>query len=88
MTTAEWILLECASCAQGISSVKAVFVVLVCVVNLKEKIHFKGQFADSSNYTYPLHSLVSKQMFISAFVRLVGCYRQNICKILYSKQEL
>lgn len=79
MTTAEWILLKCAGCAQGISCIETGFVVLVWIVNLKEKIHFKGQIADASNYMYPIHSLVSKQLVVSAFVMLVGCYRQNIC---------
>lgn len=64
------------------------FVVLVWIVNLKEEIHFKGQFADASNCMYALHSLVSKQLVISALVMLVGHYRQNICTILYSKQEV
>lgn len=86
MTTAEWILLECAGCARGISCIETGFVVLVWIGNLKEEI--KGQFADVSNYMYPFHSLVSKQLVISAFVMLVGCCRQNMCKIFYSKQEL
>lgn len=55
---------------------------------MKEEINFKGQFANASNCMYALHSLVSKQLVISALILLVGCYRQNICKILYSKQEL
>lgn len=72
MATAEWILLECAGCARGISCIETGFVVLVWIVNLKEGIHLKGQFADASNYMYPLHSSVSRQLVISAFVMLVG----------------
>lgn len=85
MTAAEWILLECVGCTQGISCIETGFVVLVWIGNLKEEIHFKGQFADASNYMFPFHSLVSKQLVISASVMLVGCCRQNICKIFISK---
>lgn len=28
---------------------------------------------------YPLHSLVSEQLVVSAFVLLVGCYRLKVC---------